>query len=156
MALTLSDPLWEGLTEQWLGSGRTQEHLRNRAAANAQRLQVSASLPQKKFTRSCSSRVSGIMENHNTHLVPGFLFNVLVTAPVNVVFLWSPLGLLPVGRPHSLYQMSSQQGNHLSPCSLRALRTLLSAPGDSPFPPEHHQVSSYRVSDSVIPLFIES
>ena len=120
MALTLSDPLWEGLTEQWLGSGRTQERLRNRAAANAQRLQVSASLPQKKFTRSCSSRVSGIMENHNTHLVPGFLFNVLVTAPVNVVFLWSPLGLLPVGRPHSLYQMSCQQGNCLSLCGPRS------------------------------------
>ena len=28
--------------------------------------------------------------------------------PANVAVLWSPLGPLPVGRPHSLYQMSSQ------------------------------------------------
>ncbi|XP_030166111.1 N-acylneuraminate-9-phosphatase isoform X2 [Lynx canadensis] len=33
--------------------------------------------------------------------------------------------------------MSSQQGNHLSPCGPR---TSLSTPGDLPFSPEHHQV----------------
>ena len=58
----------------------------------------------------CSSSVSGIMENHNTHLVLGLRLNVLVPAPENVVVLWLPLGPLPVGRPYSLYQMSSQQG----------------------------------------------
>ena len=50
MALTRSEPLWEGLTEQWLGAGRTQECLWDSAAADVQRLWLGASLPQKKFT----------------------------------------------------------------------------------------------------------
>ena len=107
----------------------------------------------RKFSQSCSSSVSGIMVNHNTHLAPRFPLNVLVPAPANVVVLQDPLGPLPVGWPHCLYQMSSQQGNHLSPCGPR---TSLSTPGDLPFSPEHHQVSSCGVSGSVLPLFIES
>ncbi|XP_042814626.1 keratin-associated protein 10-7-like isoform X2 [Panthera tigris] len=94
--------------------------------------------PQKKFPRSCSSSVSGITENHNTHLAPGFTLNDLVPAPANVVVLPGPLGPLPVGDPHSLYPMSSQRGNCLSPCGPKN-PGLRSAPGDSPFPPEHHQ-----------------
>ena len=39
----------EGLTDQWLGVGHTQEHLQDCAAVDAQRLQPGASLPQKKF-----------------------------------------------------------------------------------------------------------
>ena len=40
-----------------------------------------------------SSSVSGIMENHNTHLAPGFnLKDLLVPAPVNLVVLWGLLG----------------------------------------------------------------
>ena len=65
-------------------------------------------LAQKKFTRSCSSSISGIMENHNTHLVPGFTLNGLVPAPANVVVLQGPLRACR--RPHSLYPLSSQQG----------------------------------------------
>ena len=117
---------------------------------------LGASTPQKKFSQSCSGIVSGIVENHNTHLVPGFPLNILVPAPVNVVVLRGPLGSLPAGRPHSVYQMSSRQGKRLSPCGLRTLRTSLSAPGDLPFPLEHCQVSSCGVSDSVLLLFIES
>ena len=33
-ALTRSAPLWEGLSEQWLGAGRTQERSRDHAAAD--------------------------------------------------------------------------------------------------------------------------
>ena len=44
-ALTHSAPLWEGLTEQ------RQERLRDPAAANAQRLRLCASPPQKMFER---------------------------------------------------------------------------------------------------------
>ena len=73
-----------------------------------------ASPPQKKFTQLCCSSISGIMVSHNTHLALGFPLNVLVPVPVNVVVLWGLLGPLAVGRLHSLYQMSSQQGNHLS------------------------------------------
>ncbi|XP_030174483.1 uncharacterized protein LOC115516183 isoform X2 [Lynx canadensis] len=50
-------------------------------------------------------------------------------APANVVVLPGP---------HSLYQVSSQQGNRLSTCGLKN-PGLHSAPGDSPFPPEHRQ-----------------
>ena len=64
-------PSAEGLAEQWLNAGHTQERLWVRAAANVQRIWPGASLPQKKFTRPCSSNVSGIMENHSTHLSPG-------------------------------------------------------------------------------------
>ena len=136
-----------------------QERLGDHADANAQRLWLGASLLQKKLVQSYSSRISGIMKNHNTYLAPGLLLNVLVPAPANVVIFQGLLGSLPVRRPHHFYQMSSQQGNHHSPCGLRTLgtlRTLLSAPWDSPFPPEHCQVLSYGVSDSVLPLFIES
>ena len=56
-------------------------------------------------------------------------------------------------KPHNLYQVSSQQGNQLSPCGLKS-PGLHSASGDSPFPPERRQVSSCGVSDSALPLFI--
>ena len=89
--MTHSDPLGESLTEQWLSAHRTQECSQDHADANAQRLQLGASLPQKKFTISCSSSISGIMENRNTHLAPGFTLNDLVPSPVNVVVLWGLL-----------------------------------------------------------------
>ena len=147
MALTCSDPLREGLTEQWPGASHTEDH----AAANAQRLQLGASPPQKKFTQSCSSSISGIVVNHNTHLA-----HVLVPTPVNVAVLQGLLGPLPVGKPHSLYQMFSQQGNCLSQCGLRTPWTSLPASGDSPLPPEHCQVLSRGISDYALPLFIAS
>ena len=50
------------------------------------------------------------MENHNTHPAQGFTLNELVLAPVNVVVLQGPLGLLPVGWLHSLYQMFFPRG----------------------------------------------
>ncbi|XP_047723243.1 mucin-19-like [Prionailurus viverrinus] len=40
--------------EQWPGAGHTQEHLRDHAAADVQRLRLSASPPQKTFTRKKS------------------------------------------------------------------------------------------------------
>ena len=148
-------PSGRGSHQTLPGTGHTQEHSRDCAAADAQRLQLGASQPQKKFTRSCSSSVSHIMENHSTHLVPGFTIRVLVPAPANVVVFQCLLVALLVGRPHSLYQMSSQQGNRFSPCGPK-IPGLHSPPGDSPFSPEHHQVASCGVSDSVFPLFIES
>ena len=63
-----------------------------RAAAEAQRLRPGASPPQRKFTQSCSSSGLGIMENHNTRLAPGFVLNILVPAPANVVVLQGLLG----------------------------------------------------------------
>ena len=66
-----------------------------RAAANARRLLLGTSLPQKKFTRLCSSSISRLMENRNTPLVPGCTLYHLVPARVNVVVLLGPLGPLP-------------------------------------------------------------
>ena len=90
----------EGLTEQLLNACHTQERLCDHAAADAQKLLPGASPPQKKFTRQCSSSASGIMENHNAHLAPGFTPNNLVPAPANVAILW---GLLGPGDLNSLY-----------------------------------------------------
>ena len=87
-ALTRSTPLREGLTEQWPNEqwlneqwpnvSCTQERPLDPAVAGAQRLRPGVSLSQKKFARQCSSSVSGIMGNHNTHLAPGFTLNDLV------------------------------------------------------------------------------
>ncbi|VFV29798.1 Hypothetical predicted protein, partial [Lynx pardinus] len=125
-ALTRSTPLWKGLTEQWPNAGCTQERLLDPAAAGAPRLQPGTSPPQKKFVRQCTSCISGIMENHNTHLAPGFTLNDLAPAPVNVAAF---RGLLGPGGFNSLYQMSFQQWNCFSPCGLRTSRTTLSSWG---------------------------
>ena len=125
--MTRSAPLREGLTEQWpneqwLNVGCTQERLLDPAASSALRLWPGASPPQEKFARQCNSSVSGIMENHNTHLAPAFNLNDLVPAPANVVIFW---GLLGPGGFNSLYQMSIQQWNHFSLCGLRTSQTPL-------------------------------
>ena len=127
VALTRSAPLWEGLTEQlaneqWQNVGCTQERLLAPAAASAPRLQPGASPPQKKFVRQCSSSVSGIMENHNPHLAPGFTLNNLAPVPANVAAFQ---GLLGPGGFNSLSQMSFQQWNRFSPCGPRTFRTPL-------------------------------
>ena len=125
--MTHSAPLQEGLTkhwpnEQWLNVGCTQERLLDPAAAGAPRLRPNASPPHKKFPGRCSSRVSGIMENHKSHLAPGFTLKDLVPAPVNVAIFWGPLA---PGGFNSLHQMSFWQWNRFSPCGPRTSRTLL-------------------------------
>ena len=82
-----SAPQWEGLTEQWPNVSCTEVHLLDPVVAGAPRLWPGASLLQKKITRQCSISVSGIMENHHTHLAPGFTLHDLAPAPVNVAAL---------------------------------------------------------------------
>ena len=72
----------------------------NPAAALAPRLWPGASLSQKMFARQCSSSVSEIMENYNTHLAPSFTLNDLALALTNVAIFW---GLLGPGGFNSLY-----------------------------------------------------
>ena len=149
MALTGSTALQEGLTEQWLNVGCTQECLLDPAAASAPRLRPGASLPPKKIARQCSLSVSGTMESHNTHLAPGFTLNNLASAPANVAAFRDLLG---PGGFNSLYQMSFQQWN----CFPRVAREPPrphSVPGDSPFPPAHRQVGSCGVAAFALPLF---
>nr|XP_060508905.1 uncharacterized protein LOC132691542 [Panthera onca] len=139
-ALTRSASLQEGLTEQWPNEqwpnvGCTQEHPLDPAAASVPRLWPRASPPPKKIARQCSISVSGIMENCNTHLTPGFTLNDLAPGPVNVAAF---RGLLGPGGFNSLYQMSFQRWNRFSRVAQEPPGPR-SVPGDSPFPPEHRQ-----------------
>ena len=123
--MTHSAPLREGLTkqwpnEQWTNISCTQERPLDRAVAGAPRPWPGAGPPQKKFARQSSSTISGIMENHNTLLTPGFTLNDLAPAPAHVAAFQ---GLLGPGGFNSLYQMSFQQWNRFSPCGLRTSRT---------------------------------
>ena len=91
------------------------------------------------------------MENHNTYLAPGFTLNDLVPAPVNVAVLW---GVLGPGCLTASTKCPSSSGT-TSPLVAGEPPGPHSAPGDSPFPPEHHQVSSCGVADSAtLPLFM--
>ena len=149
-----STPLQEGLTqqwpnEQWLNVGCTQECQLDPVVTGAPRLRPGDSPSQKKFTRQCSSSISGIMENHNTHLAPGFTLNDLVPAPANVTVFWGLLGPLA----STVCTKGPASSGTAFPRVAREPPRPHSVPGDSPFPPEHRQVSSCRVSDSVIPVY---
>ena len=94
------------------------------------------------------------MENHNTHLAPGFTLNDLAPAPANVAAFQ---GLLGPGGFNSLYKMSFQQWKVqekglLFPVWPENLPDP-SIPGDSPFPPEHCQVLNCGVAAFALPLF---
>ena len=147
--MTRSAPSAEGLTEQWPGASCTQECLWDLAVVDAQRLQPGASPPQKKFMKQCSSSTSGIIENHSTHLAPGFTPKDFVPAPVTVAILW---GLLGPGGLIASTKCPSSSGT-ASPCVAREPPRPHSAPGDSPFPPEHRQVGSCGAAAFAFPLF---
>ena len=145
----------EGLTEQWpneqwLSVGCTLERLLDPAAASAPRLQPGASLPPKMFMRWCSSSFSGIMEDHNTHLAPGFTLNDIVPAPENVATLW---GLLGPGGFNSLYQMPFQQWNRFSPCGPRTSWTPLCSWGFTLPTRAPLGIELRSFADFVLPLF---
>ena len=95
------------------------------------------------------SSVSGIMENHNTHLAPGFTLNDLVPALANVAILgvhWDQVASMVSTK------CPSSSGTAF-PRVAREPPGLHSAPGDSPFPPEHRQVWSCGVAAFAPPLF---
>ena len=86
--MTHSDPLGEGLVEQWPGAPWY--------ICVTVLLQMPIDCGQhapKEVHGSCSSSVSGIMANHDTHLAQGFTLNDLVPTPANVAVLWVPLEL---------------------------------------------------------------
>ena len=81
VALTRSGLLQEGLTEQW-----SNEQWPNIGCTQVRPLDPLLPVPQdcgqvpahpRKCLRDSSSSVSGIMENHSTHLAPGFTLNDL-------------------------------------------------------------------------------
>ncbi|XP_044910944.1 uncharacterized protein LOC123384648 isoform X2 [Felis catus] len=137
-ALTRSAPPREGLTGQRPNVGCSQERPLDPAAAGAPRLRPEASPPQKTLARQSSSSVSGMVENGNTRLAPGFTLHDLVPAPANLAAF---RGLPGPGGFNSLHQMSFRQRSRLSPVA-RAPPGPRSVPGDSPFPPEPCQASN--------------
>ena len=106
------------MAEYWLHPGTPAGPCCCRCPETVARCQPS----QKMFVRQCSSSISGIMENHNTHLAPVFTLNDLAPAPANVAAFW---GMLGPGDFNSLYQMSFQQWNCFSPCGPRTSWTPL-------------------------------
>ncbi|XP_047701067.1 uncharacterized protein LOC125158266 [Prionailurus viverrinus] len=121
-ALTRSAPPREGLPEQRPNVGRSQERPLDPAAAGAPRPRPEASPPQKKLARQASSSVSGMVENGDTRLAPGFTLHDPVPAPANVAAF---RGLPGPGGFHSLHRMSFRQRNRLSPCGPSTSRTPL-------------------------------
>ena len=89
------------------------------------------------------------MENHNTHLAPGFTLNDLVPAPANVAILW---GLLGPGCLTAPTKCPSSSGA-TSPRVAQEPPRPHSVPGSFPFPLEHFPVLSCGVAGSVLPLF---
>ncbi|XP_044910968.1 uncharacterized protein LOC123384650 isoform X2 [Felis catus] len=146
-ALTRSAPPREGLTGQRPNVGCSQERPLDPAAAGAPRLRPEASPPQKKLARQSSSSVSGMVENGNTRLAPGFTLHDLVPAPANVAAF---RGLPGPGGFNSLHQMSFRQRSRLSPVA-RAPPGPRSVPGDSPFPPEPRQ-EGFCLDEAIILL----
>ena len=98
------------------------------------------------------------MANHNTQPTPGFAALQCLCSNISKCG-YSPQGLpglLPVGRPHGLYQMKSNQGNHFSPCGTWIPQIVLPAPRDlSYFLIRHCQALRSRLQ-TYTPLFIGS
>ena len=152
--MTRPAPLWEGLTKQWLGAGRTQERSQDCAAADAQRLRPGASPPLHncvaavfqglwKVTTDVWHQASPLMtlfQHQQMWWFSGVCWDWVATEPLPNAFPAVEL-LLPCNSPESPGRFA------------RGSPRPHSAPGDLPFPPEHRQVSSCRVSDSVIPVY---
>ena len=114
-------PSVEGLTEQWPGAGHPQECLRYPDACRCPETVARCQPSPEKFRKTCSSSASGIMENHNTHLTPGFTPNDLSSTSECGLSLGSAV-------PRWLqnpYQMPSHQWNGSSQCGPRTSWTPL-------------------------------
>ena len=109
--------------------------------------------PGKRSRDLVPAASQSLWKKHNTHQAPGFTFNVLVPATANVALLRGSTVNFASGVATQPLPRVLPSGNCFSLCGQR---TLFSAPGDSPFPPELHQVLSCRISDSVLSLLIQS
>ena len=87
----------------------------------------------EKVHRIVYSTVSGIMENHNTSLAPGFTLNDLFPAPVDVVVLWGLLG--PGGHTASTSRGTASSHVAQRPLNLTLLLGIC---------PSHQNTARYR------------
>ena len=131
------------LSNDWVPA-RPQKCSRDCAAADPQRLQLGASPPQKMFTLSCSSSVSGIMVNHNTHLAPGFTLNFLLQHQRTWLFSEVCWHLCPWGGHTASTRRPSRRGT-ATPCvacgSLRPCSVLLG------IRPSHQSIARYGAAE---------
>ena len=140
-------PLWEGLTEQWPNeqwpnAGCTQERPLDPAVAGVPRLRPGATHPRKGSRDSVAAAFQGLWKitTHIWHQV----------SPLMTLFqhqrMWPFSGvLLGPGCLTAATKCPSSHGTAL-PLVAQEPPTPHSAPGDLPFPPEHHQVSSCKVA----------
>ena len=131
-----------------------QERSQDCAAADAQRLRPGASPPLHncvaavfqglwKVTTDVWHQASPLMtlfQHQQMWWFSGVCWDWVATEPLPNAFPAVEL-LLPCNSPESPGRFA------------RGSPRPHSAPGDLPFPPEHRQVSSCRVSDSVIPVY---
>ena len=147
--MTHSAPLQEGLTEQWPNICCTEVRPLEPVVVSALRVRPDSSLSLKMFVRQCSSSISGIMEN------PTRIWHQASPSTTLPQYqqMWPPSGVCwdQVASPVST-KCSSRSGTAF-PSVARELPGPHSVPGDSPFPPEHLQVSSCGVAAFVFPLF---
>ena len=149
-ALTWSAPLREGLTEQWPNVGCTQERLPDPAAAGAPRLWPGASCPRKSSQDSVAALSQGLWKitTHAWHQAP----------PLMTLFqhqrMWPFSGVCWDRVASTVSTECPSSSGTAFPRVAREPPGPHSAPGDSPFPPEHCQVLSCGVAAFVLSLFI--
>ena len=152
--MTRSAPLGEGLTEQWpneqcLNIGCTQVRLLDPAVAGAPRLRPGASPPTQKSRDSVASAFQGpwkiatyiwhqassptTLPQHQRMWLPSRVCWDQVASTVSTKCPSSSGTAFP-------HVAQEPPGSH-------------SAPGDSPFPPEHCQISSCGFAVFALPLF---
>uniref|UniRef100_A0ABI7YYA1 RING-type E3 ubiquitin transferase n=1 Tax=Felis catus TaxID=9685 RepID=A0ABI7YYA1_FELCA len=90
--LSRPDLLQEGLTERWPVPAAPRNVCGSVLLPRPRDCGRVPARPRTKFARQGSSGASGILENHNAHLAPGFPLNDLDPAPANVVVLPGPRG----------------------------------------------------------------
>ena len=147
--MTRSAPLREGLTEQWPNAGRTQERLLDPAAAAASRLRPGATCPRKRSQDSVAAAFQGLWKI-TTHI--WHQSSLLRTLPQHQQ-MWPPSRVCWDQVASTVSTKCPSSSGTASPHVAREPPGPHSAPGDSPFPPEHCQVWSCGVAAFALPLF---
>ena len=152
--MTRSTPLQEGLTEQWpneqwLNVSCTQERPLDPAIAGAPRLWPGATRPAKSSRDSGAAAFQGLWKitTHIWHQA----------SPLTTLFqhqrMWPFSGVCWDQVASTVSTKCPSSSGTIFPCVAPEPPSSHSVPGDSPFPPEHHQVSSCGVAAFALPLF---
>ena len=134
------------VNEQWPNVGCTQEHLLDPATARCQ------PAPPKKSRDSVASAFQGPWKiaTHIWHQA-----SPSTTLPQHQR-MWLPSGVCWDQVASTVSTKCPSSSGTAFPCVAREPPGPHSVPGDSPFPPEHHQVWSCGVAASALSLFTVS